>query len=291
MRILSIGGAGQLGADLATAFSGHELIAPSHSELDVREEASVRAWFERSQPQAIVNLSAYHDVPSCELHPVTAFEVNALAPRLLARCCKDSGIPFFHLSTDYVFDGTKGAPYDETDRPAPLMVYGATKLAGEHLALSEHKRTFVLRTTGLFGHNPCRAKPGGRNFVENMLHLGRLKGEVSVVSDQFCCPTYTVDLASQIRAMVEDPPSPGIYHVVTPPGCSWFDFARLVFELAGMSGVRVTPVSSSAFPSPVRRPADSRLSTNRLEALRNFRMRSLKDAVREYLENRPSSNP
>lgn len=283
MKVLVIGAAGQLGTDVVTTLHGHEIDAPSHDRLDVADENSVASYVEQAQPDAVINTSAYHNVPLCEERPEEAFRINAVGVRHLARACRKQNAKLVHVSTDYVFDGKKGAPYDEGDEARPLMVYGASKLAGEHLALAEWEQgTYIARTTGLFGKNPCRAKPGGRNFVETMLHLAATRDEVKVVDDQRCCPTYTPDLARQLAALIEGDVEPGIYHCVTPEGGSWYDFARLIFETAKVD-VRLTPTKSDAFPSPVRRPADSRLSTKKLEDAGIFRMRPLHEAIRVYL--------
>ena len=285
MKIILIGGAGQLGVDLKQALQTHEVTAPSRGDLDVVDEEAVAAYVANQSPDAVINTSAFHDVPKCEQDPASAFAVNSTGPRNLARACEKVGARLLHISTDYVFDGTLGRPCTEADTPAPLMVYGASKLAGEHLALSENPSAMIVRTTGLFGKNPCRAKPGGRNFVELMLHLGKEKGEVTVVTDQRCCPTYTPDLAAQIATMLEADAAPGVYHGVTPDGVSWYDYAKMIFEAAKMN-VQVHPAKSDRFPAPFRRPADSRLACDRLEKSGLMRMRPLREALQLYLSKR-----
>jgi dTDP-4-dehydrorhamnose reductase len=282
MKIAIIGGDGQLGSDLKSALCRHDISAPPHSSLDVTNDEAVLKYLETRKPDAVINTSAFHDVPKCELHPASAFLVNSVGPRNLARACKKIAARLVHISTDYVFDGALGRPYTEVDLPAPLMVYGASKLAGEHLALSENPNTIIARVTGLFGRNPCRAKPGGRNFVELMLHVGREKGEVTVVTDQKCCPTYTKDLALQITTLLEADAKPGVYHAVTPTGCSWYEYAKLIFETAGMDVV-VSAVTSDHFPASFRRPMDSRLTCDKLEKAGLMCMRPLGEAITEYL--------
>lgn len=284
MRVLIIGSEGQLGTDVLAELGPDVACAPPHAELDVTDEQRVQGIIERVAPDVVMNLSAFHDVPTCETRPQSAFEVNTLGPRHVARACRAAEARLIHISTDYVFDGLKGMPYDEGDLPRPLMVYGATKLAGEHLALAEWENTIIIRTSGLFGRNPCRAKPGGRNFVEMMLHLGRTRGDVNVVCDQFCCPTYTKDLARQLVRLASDPPSPGLYNAVSPPGCSWFEFAQLIFTAANLPKVKVSPVLTAAFPAPFHRPADSRLTTGKLERSGRFVMRPLREALDDYLQ-------
>lgn len=282
MKLLLVGGDGQLGTDLKKALAGHDVSAPSRADLDIVNEMDVLKHMETFRPNAVINTSAFHDVPKCEQMPDAAFAVNSTGPRNLARACDKIGARLLHISTDYVFDGELGRPYVETDAPAPLMVYGASKLAGEHLALSECKDTLIVRTTGLFGKNPCRAKPGGRNFVETMLHFGKTKGEVTVVSDQHCCPTYTPDLARQIETLLAKGANPGIYHAVTPPGCSWYEFAKLIFKSSGLD-IPVHETTSDKFPAPFRRPADSRLACERLVKSGLMKMRPLEEALKAYL--------
>jgi dTDP-4-dehydrorhamnose reductase len=282
MRVLLIGGAGQLGVDLRRALADHDVTAPGHEALDVTRAAEVDGLVEELAPDAVVNTSAFHDVPKCEADPQTAFAVNAQGPLNLARACAKAGARFVHVSTDYVFDGKRGAPYVETDEARPLMVYGASKLAGEHLALAAHEDVVIVRTTGLFGKNPCRAKPGGRNFVENILAWSKERDDLKIVNDQRCCPTYTPDLARQIARLLESAAPPGVTHAVTQPGCSWYDFAKLVLEMAGAK-VKLTAVASDAFPTPFKRPMDSRLANAALERAGLSAMRPMREALAEYL--------
>jgi len=286
VRILLIGASGQLGQDLKTVLAAdHEIITPDHDELDVTDAQCVKEQVSATAPEVVINASAFHNVPLCETEPCAAFAVNAAGPLHLARSCRSVHARFFHLSTDYVFNGAKGHPYVERDAPRPLMVYGTSKLAGEHLALLEWEDTLIVRSTGLFGLNPCRAKPGGLNFIDTMLNLARTRGEVKVVDDQACCPTYTPDLARQIAAMIDTDMAPGVYHAVTPPGCSWYDLAKLIFDIADID-TRLTPVSSVAFPSAFRRPPDSRLANSRLERAGIFKMRPIENALMDYLGNK-----
>jgi len=294
LRIAIIGAAGQLGQDLLIRLQGHQLWAPGHDELDIVDAQQVQQWLYRNRPQVVVNVAAFHDVVRCEAEPETAFAVNTRGPRNLARGCRAVGARLFHVSTDYVFDGTKGVPYVEQDTPSPLMTYGRTKRGGERCLMLEAPTSVVIRSSGLFGHGPCRAKPGGRNFVETMLHLGLARGEVEVVDDQLCCPTYTVDLAHQIAALVERQVDPGVYHAVNSGGGSWYEFARRIFAVAGARGARVKlrPVSSRRFPSPVKRPTDSRLANARLVHIGLDLMRSLPGALEEYLgTSSPAASP
>jgi dTDP-4-dehydrorhamnose reductase len=288
MRVAVIGAAGQLGQALCRALPPHDVFAPAHADLDVTGASRVAAYLNGVRPDWVVNASAFHDVPRCEADAQIAFRVNTLGPRHLGRACREAGARLVHISTDYVFDGRKGAPYDEDDEPSPVNMYGVTKLMGERQALLSGADACVVRTTGLFGPTPCRGKPGGANFVDTMLRLARTRDELTVVGDQRCCPTYVGDLALQLRRMMEAQAPPGTYHAVNGPGCSWYEFACLIFEAAGVH-VRVREVTSADYPSPVRRPDDSRLSGAALQRHGLLDMRPLADALADYLRERPSS--
>ncbi len=298
-RVLVVGGAGQLGQAILRELGEldgvgvkraqtYEVSAPSHQRLDVTDADACEAALTRLQPQVVINAAAFHDVPRCEREGERAFRVNTLGARHLALACERVGARLCQISTDYVFDGQAGRPYREDDLAAPLNLYGESKLAGERQALLHNPRTWVVRTTGLFGLDPCRAKPKGRNFVRLMLHLAATLDEVKVVSDVRCCPTYAVDLARQLRAMIEADAPFGVYHAVNPigpddAGGSWFDFARLIFETAGTQPRKLTAVDHRAFPDPAPRPLDSRLATERLRELGLLELRPLPEALAAYL--------
>src|SRR5208282_5094421 len=174
MKIAVIGSNGQLGSDLVGAFSenGDAVCGLTHSDIEISELDSVLRALEDVRPQVIVNTAAMHHVENCEREPEKAFAVNALGPRNLAIVARDMGAALMHVSTDYVFDGSKGSPYVEEDSPRPLNAYGITKLAGEHFVRATTAKHFVIRASGLYGKSPCRAK-GGLNFIELMLKLAK----------------------------------------------------------------------------------------------------------------------
>jgi dTDP-4-dehydrorhamnose reductase len=198
------------------------------------------------------------------VEPERAFAVNATAVRRLAQACARLGALLVHISTDYVFDGAKGTPYVEEDAPCPLSVYAASKLAGEYLARAVAPRHAVVRTCGLYGATPCRAK-AGLNFPRAMLKLAREKGEVRVVTDEFVTPTYTVDLAGQLVRIV-DAGATGLFHATPQGQCSWYEFAAAVFELTG-TPVRLHKAVVADFPPKVRRPSYSVLENAHLKRL------------------------
>src|SRR6478672_4986282 len=192
MRVAVIGGNGQLGRDVSSAFSqeGHAVTSLTHQEIEVSSPASVRESLGALRPQLVVNTSAFHHVEKCEADPALAFAVNGIGARNLGEVTQETGATLIHISTDYVFDGRKKAPYTEEDTPAPLNVYGNSKLSGELFVRSTNPRHFVVRTSAIYGQNPCRAKVG-LNFVELMLKLSKERKELRVVDDEFVTPTPT----------------------------------------------------------------------------------------------------
>jgi dTDP-4-dehydrorhamnose reductase len=281
-RVAVIGSTGQLGSDVVEAFTGHEVSRLAHEDLDIRNADAIGATFARLRPEIVVNTAAFHNVPRCETAQADAYAVNAIAPRQLARACGELGARLVHVSTDYVFDGAKRAPYVETDRPNPLNVYAMSKLAGEYAVLSADGEHQVVRSSGLYGMRPCRAKGG--NFIDTMFKLARERDEVRVVDDEILTPTFTADLAAQIRTLALDGP-PGLYHATNQGSCSWYEFARLIFELGNLR-TRLSPTTVKEFAAPVRRPFYSVLDNAALAAARLDHMRPWRDALTAYMRQR-----
>ncbi|MCR4339207.1 MAG: dTDP-4-dehydrorhamnose reductase, partial [Gemmatimonadaceae bacterium] len=252
----------------------------SHEDIEVSDESSVMSTLSLGPPDLVVNTAAMHNVEQCERDPARAFAVNALGTKFLARACETHGSALVHVSTDYVFGGEKRSPYSENDLPGPLNTYGVSKLAGEHYAMCENRRTFVVRTSAVYGSHPCRAK-GGDNFVRLMLRLGREHGKVRVVADEFVSPTYTSDIANQIVRLAGTEAF-GLYHATSSGQCSWNDFARAIFAEAGLD-VRTDVASAKDFPTKVRRPAYSVLDNSALRARGLEVMPSWQDALKRYL--------
>ena len=175
-RVVVIGSTGQLGSDLVEAFGAEGVTGLAHEDLDIRDPDAVEGMLGRLRPEVVVNTAAFHNVPRCETAPADAFAVNAIAPRHLARACTAGGVRLVHVSTDYVFDGAKHAPYIESDRPNPLNVYGVSKLAGEYGVLNADGEHQVIRSSGLYGVRPCRAKGG--NFIDTMFRLAAERDEI-----------------------------------------------------------------------------------------------------------------
>ena len=237
----------------------------------------------KSQPTLVVNTTAFHQVDRCEEEPAAAFAVNASGARNVAVAAEAAGAALIHISTDYVFDGESTVPYEEDDLPGPLNVYGASKLAGEHLVRARCPRSFVVRTSGLYGPRPCRAK-GGLNFPSLMLKLAAEKGELMVVTDQVVGPTYTPDLARQLVALSATD-GYGVVHATGVGEVSWHDFAEETLRLAGVSGVPVHGTTSGGTAPKVRRPAYSILAHRRLTELGILSMRPWQQALADYVSS------
>ncbi|MCC7354843.1 MAG: dTDP-4-dehydrorhamnose reductase, partial [Anaerolineae bacterium] len=200
MRVLLIGAGGQLGSDLVKALAHEDLVALTHSDIEVCDPASVRVALQTHTPQVVINTAAFHRVDDCEREPERAFAVNVHGARNLALACKEQGCALLHMSTDYVFDGRKGSAYDESDVPCPINAYGISKLAGEFFIRYLLDRYYIVRTSGLYGVAGSSGKGG--NFVELMLRLAREGKEIKVVNDQTLTPTYTVDLAQALAQLI-----------------------------------------------------------------------------------------
>jgi dTDP-4-dehydrorhamnose reductase len=257
MRVLVTGAAGMLGhrvVDEAREL-GHTALPTDIDDLDLTDEAAVRERVAADGPDAIVNCAAYTDVDGAESDARHAEAVNAAGAGHVAAAAQEVGARIVHVSTDYVFDGTKREPWVESDPVGPLGVYGETKLAGERLVAAANPAHAIVRTAWLFG-------AGGRNFVDTMLALGAQRDEVSVVTDQVGCPTWTGHLAEALVELAERPDETGILHATGGGQCSWNEFALEIFERAGLD-CRVLPATSEQFARPARRPAYSVLGSER----------------------------
>lgn len=287
MTVAVIGANGQLGSDVVTAFigNGDRVVALTHADIELSDYESIRACLASSQAEFVVNTAAMHDVEQCERDPEKAFAVNAIGVRNLALATKESGAVLVHFSTDYVFDGKKSAPYVEEDAPVPLNVYGNSKLAGECFVRTLNPRHFVLRTSAIYGKQPCRAK-GGLNFVELMLKLGRERGRVRVVNNEFVSPTPTADLARQVVAL-RNSSAYGLYHATAEGSCSWHEFAKHIFETANLP-VQVDVAAPSEFPAKVPRPLYSVLENRQLKSEGLSKFQSWEAGLADYLGVSPA---
>lgn len=287
MKVLLIGANGQLGSDLLKVFqaAGDTVVPVTHAQVDVCSEDRVAEIMAEAQPEVVVSTAAYHRVEDCEKKSALAFQVNGTGAMNLALACQRSGAVLVNYSTDYVFDGKKNDAYEESDLPSPLSVYGASKVLGEHLLAAYADRYFIIRTCGLYGVAGSSGKGG--NFVETMLKKAMAGDAIRVVDDQVLTPTYTADLARATRQLILTGKH-GLYHISSEGQCSWFEFTRYIFERARLDA-KLSPVKSSEFASPVKRPANSVLSKAKLRAA-GVSIPSWKDALPRYLEERSRKN-
>jgi dTDP-4-dehydrorhamnose reductase len=284
MKVAIFGISGQLGSDVAAALSSHHVIAVEHARADIRDEGAVTEAIASAAPDWVVNCAAMTHVERCESEALAAFEANAGGARNIAVAATAAGARLVHISTDYVFDGEKRSPYVESDFPRPINIYGSSKLAGEWAVRAAHGTHVILRTSGIYGLNACRGK--GTNFVETMLKRAQVGASTRVVNDEVLTPTFSADLAEQIRAMVEHGVPGGVYHATNAGSCSWFDFAREVFRHAGAAVPE--PITAAEWNSPVRRPSYSVLENRALAALGIDVMPEWRDALSRYLSERGS---
>jgi dTDP-4-dehydrorhamnose reductase len=282
MKIAVIGANGQLGCDICQVFStnGDEVIPLNHDILDITDFNSAKTRFEQTRPQVVINTAAMHNVEACEASPLKAFEVNAIGARNLALLSNEFDFTLFHISTDYVFDGAQKTPYIETDFPLPLNVYGNTKLSGEDFVRTTARKHFVVRVSGLYGANPCRAK-AGTNFVKTMLRLAKERPEVRVVDDEVLSPTFTEDIAVQLVALSRIDQY-GLYHVTSNGECSWYKFASKIFELSGAK-VKLSVADPAEFKAKVARPKYSVLGHGALKNINLDLMPHWEEGLRKYL--------
>ena len=261
MKLLVTGAGGMLGravVERAIAL-GHDVHAAGRARLDVTDPGAPRRVLHEVCPEAVVHCAAYTDVDGAEADPGVAEAVNARGAGHVAAAAAEVGARIVHVSTDYVFDGSKREPWVESDPVAPLGVYGETKLAGERLVAAANPAHAIVRTSWLFG-------AGGRNFVDTMLALGAERDEIAVVTDQVGCPTWTGHLAAAVVDLAERPQATGIHHIAGAGACSWNELAREIFARAGID-CRVLPATTEQFPRPARRPAYSVLGSERPDAI------------------------
>ncbi len=245
-----------LGRDvvLAAGNAGHDVVGFGHTELDVTDPGAIAAKFELERPDVVINCAAWTDVDGAEDSEEAAMAANGTAAGHVAAAAAKLDASVVYVSSDYVFDGAKGSPYLETDQPAPLSAYGRTKLAGEEATAAANKRHFVVRSSWLFGI-------GGSNFVETMLRLASSQNEVLVVRDQVGSPTYTWHLAYGIVRLIEGIEF-GIHHMAAAGACSWYDFAREIFDQAKVECL-VLSATTDMLGRPAPRPAYSALESQR----------------------------
>ena len=262
----------------AAANAGHDVVGFGHSELDVADEAAARARIEAERPDVVINCAAWTDVDGAEEQEEEATRINGAGAGNVAAAAAAVGASVVYVGSDYVFDGSKGAPYVETDQTAPLSAYGRSKLAGEEATREANKRHFIVRSAWLFG-------TGGGNFVETMLRLAADHGEVLVVRDQVGSPTYTWHLAYGIVRLIEGVEY-GIHHMAAAGACSWYEFAREIFEQANVE-CKVMSATTEMLGRPAPRPAYSALASQREHPIE---LPSWQDGLAAYLAQRRSES-
>jgi len=277
-RILVTGSHGMLGTDLMELLKSDSAVRAAGAdigEVDITDAVSVEECLELEQPDIVVNCAAYTNVDGSESQEGTARAVNALGPELLARACEARKIRLVHVSTDYVFDGRKTAPYLPDDEPCPLGVYGRSKLAGERAVAVNCSNHLIVRTAWLYGAH-------GPNFVTTVLRLARERDCLRVVSDQVGSPTFAKDLARLLRALALTD-AVGITHATNTGSCAWYEFALEIVGLAGLD-TPVQPISTAQYPTPARRPANSVLDCSRTDLLTGIERRHWRDALAEFID-------
>ncbi len=291
-RVVVIGAAGQLGSALLASLErreglaavGLDLVGPEELRLDVCDHAAVSARLGALSPWAVINCAAFLRVDDCEDQPELAYRVNALAVHHLARVCKELDAALMHVSTDYVFgqDGGRRTPWTEEDLPGPTGIYGASKLAGEALALAYAPRSFVVRSAGLY--NLAGSVGKGTNFVETMLRVAGQNKPLKVVADQRLTPTFTPDLAeAMVQLLLTE--RYGLYHVTNGGECSWFEFAQEIFRRAGVQA-DLSATTTAAWGAKAARPAYSVLDNGKLARLGIEPPRHWSLALADYLGRR-----
>ncbi len=279
-KILITGGTGQVGTALRHV-AGDACTAPNRQQLDLLDPGSIAHWIGSQKWRAVVNCAAYTAVDRAESEPELAEAINSSAPGHIAHACAAHNIPLIHISTDYVFDGTKKGYYTEDDPVSPIGIYGRTKEAGEAAVRAACPAHVILRTAWV-------VSPWGQNFIKTMLRLGAERDVLRVVADQQGCPTSAQDIAAAIFQVLNATEAHrGTYHFVNAGEASWHDLATAVFERAQMHDVvppRIDAISTAEYPTPAARPANSRLATARFEQDFGFHPRPWRQAVHDIVD-------
>lgn len=276
MKVFVTGVKGQLGFDVVKELEkrGIEAVGVDIDEMDITDEASVDKVIKEAAPDAVIHCAAYTAVDAAEDNEELCRKVNADGPRNIAKVCKELDIKMIQISTDYVFNGEGERPWEPEDAADPQSVYGQTKYEGEQAVQENLDKYFIVRIAWVFGIN-------GKNFVKTMLNLAKTRDTLTVVNDQFGSPTYTYDLAKLLVDMVQSEKY-GIYHATNEGICSWYDFACAIFKEAGIE-MNVLPVSSAEYAAKAKRPANSRMSKDKLEANGFDRLPTWQDALKRYI--------
>jgi dTDP-4-dehydrorhamnose reductase len=277
MKILILGHRGMLGSDLMLRLTAaHDVTGKDVDDFDIAAEDDCGRVIAECSPDVVINAAAYTDVDGCETDRDRCFAVNAVGVKNVALACRGKGIRIVHFSTDYIFDGRKASPYVEGDAPAPLNVYGASKLEGERFLQALSDRWLLIRTAWLYGRS-------GKNFVKTILEKAAAVKTLDIVDDQIGAPTYSWDLAAAVRLLIEGGHD-GLFHLTNRGRCSWHEFACKILLYAGMDDVIVRPIRSAVLARPAVRPAWSVLSSGKFSEATGKTMRFWQIALQDYLE-------
>lgn len=289
MRLVVTGRDGQVARSLVERASttDFEVALLARPEFDLAAPAdAIAASIKAVRPDVLVSAAAYTQVDKAESEPELAFAINEAGPRALAKAAQQMGVPLIHLSTDYVFGGAKSSPYTEEDPTRPTSIYGASKLAGEHAVLAEHSNSVILRTAWVYS-------PFGTNFVKTMLRLAGERDGLRIVADQRGNPTCALDIADGILAVAanllgsDDPAYRGVFHMTAAGETSWSEFASVIFaesRALGGPATTVTPIDTADYPTPARRPANSRLDSAKLERVHKVRLPEWRSSLKHVVE-------
>ena len=284
MKVVVIGANGQLGSDLCQELGTSNLVPLLHSDIEITDMDSIKAAFEKHQPDVVINTAAYHQPDQCEDNPDKAYLINSLGVRNLAVAAQEYGIRLAYISSDYVFGGDerRSVPYTEFDSPSPLNIVGKSKLIGEEFSQHLCTRHFIIRVSGLFGVRGSSVKGG--NFIETILRIARERGEIRVVNDQIFSPTYTRDAARKIAQLVSTNYY-GVFHITNRGQCSWYELAVEAIKLVALE-VHCLPITSEQYPQKAKRPHFSVLDNYHLRLLGMDDMRSWQESLKAYLNEK-----
>lgn len=283
MKVLVTGVGGQLGHDVVRELEqrGHEVTGVGREEMDITDAEKVRKVIRDCVPDAVIHCSAYTAVDRAEDEADQCCKVNVEGTKNIAEICAELDCKMIYISTDFVFSGEGERPWETDDAAGPISVYGRTKYEGEDEVKSRLDKFFIVRISWVFGKN-------GNNFVKTMLRIGKENGAVKVVDDQIGSPTYTRDMAVLLADMVQTEKY-GVYHASNEGFCSWYEFAKEIFRLAGMDDVSVTPITSDQFPAKAKRPFNSRMSKEKLVKEGFNKLPSWQDALKRYVQELDAS--
>jgi len=276
MKILITGSRGQLGSQLICLAGPEHNIYGYDLDMDITDVSVVKEEFSKVKPQMVIHCAAYTDVDGCEERKDLCYQVNTRGTQNLVREAQRHGSDFLFISTDYVFDGEKNTPYLETDQPHPLSIYGDSKYQAEQLVQEYLNNYYIVRTTGIYSRF-------GKNFVDTIIKTAGKNSCLDIVDDQVCTPTYSLDLAQCIYALIETRLY-GIYHATNSGQCTWYQFTRQIFDIMGIKA-KVRPIESHKLGRKAQRPAYSVLQNHNLEKNNIFFMRSWEEALQDFLLN------